>query len=140
MKKQISIFLLILLSSVCVKAQYPLQMLGSTIQNINRDCPMKIDDDMILTRVLNTKPYVIFETTVSEAEIDIPTAGKHKKELKKIYEKMLEEMAKKDDFASLLYLIAANDKGLRFRLIGNKTNKSLDIVFDQYELAPLVNL
>lgn len=139
MKKILFILSFVLLSAMAVNAQSTKRMLDNAILLINRGCPVALDEDTMLKKAYLTSIYLVFDCDFEEKEVDILTASEHKKELKEVFRKMLDQMAHDENTAALFELVAANKKGVEFRLKGKTTKKTLEIKFSAPEIAEVAD-
>lgn len=139
MKKLLLILSLIVFSATAVSSQSTKRMLDQSVQIMNRHCPKVLDDDTTLKQLIITGQYVVFDCTFNESETDIPTAKQHKKEIKKVFEKMLKQLAHNEDFATLFSYMASNREGLKFRLYGTTTHETLEINFSAGDIHDLID-
>ena len=139
MKKLLVILSVMLLSVMAVNAQSFQRVLDRAVNDMNRQCPVALSNDVQLKRVVNITDYVIFDCNIKQGEEYIDSMKKKKKEeMKDAYEELLRTLAKGEDFAEFINLLVENEKGLKFRLNGKDTKKKLDITFTLTDLKSII--
>lgn len=139
MKKVIFIFSLLFLAVSSVSAQSTKRMLDNAVNMINRNCPLDLDSGTVLKSAYVTWQYLVFDCVYDEKDIDMQTANQHKKELKEIFKGILVKLVKDENSAALFDLVAANEKGVEFKITGKTSKKTMDIKFSFDEIARLVD-
>lgn len=139
MKKLLLLLSILVFSVTAANAQSTKRMLDNAVSMINRNCPIALDNETTLKSAYLTKQYLIFDCAFDEKNVEIPKAKEHKKELMSTFRNMLKEMVKDENSASLFDLVAANRKGVEFKLTGKTTKETLELKFSADEVAQMTD-
>lgn len=104
------------------------------IRNLNSSMPMKLDEEMTMTKVVDDGNAVIFEIEISGPDLTIDMIRSNSKDFKSGMKEGLSESEMQEE----LKVFAENNRGVTYRMKDARSGKSHDLEFSLDEVKSMI--
>lgn len=134
MKKNMFYVLVVALAVVLVGCDNKQREIEKALEEVNKECPMYIDEGMTIVNVEADDNYIIYNVTVDDDIYDIASMRTFSEVLK---HEMRKELVSAVGVGDLRDFVNEYDMGLKY--IYKSSDEELEIVFTTSELKQILN-